>query len=229
MSSTCKLKKTSAIRSAVTPSSFCCRDWGLAFAHSRVLRLRSFAKEGRGGVFGVPLLLSGAFWVFSISLRLCLVPSASEYDPSSGTRLRSDELLEWPKAFCSRKATSLAGEMRFLGTASSSMVFPRARDDGGALSVKLRREIEVKLRSRRFYWEVQRGLSARRHARGVLHVGAAMVCRGDWVRRELVARVGRRAWRPFIPTAQWRWVECKRGESGDRNSYSVSGQAVSRQ
>jgi len=167
-----------------------------------VLRLRSFAKEGRGGVFGTPLLLLGAFSVFSVFSRAFLVPSDSEQDASSGTRRKSDELLEWPRAFCSRKATSFAGEMRLLGTASSSMVFPRGREDGGAFSVKLRKDIDVKLRSRRFYWEVQRGLCARGHGRCALHVGAAMACRGDcW----LVAQAGWRAWRPFIPTARWCW------------------------
>ena len=79
------------------------------------------------------------------------MPSDSEYDASSGTRRRSDELLEWPRAFCSRKATSFAGETRLLGRASSSMVFPREREDGDALSVRLRRETDIKLRSRRFY------------------------------------------------------------------------------
>lgn len=48
-----------------------------------------------------------------------------------------------------------------LGTASSSMVFPREREDGGAFRVRLRRDIEAKLRSRRFYWEVQRGFRKR--------------------------------------------------------------------
>lgn len=170
-----------------------------------MLRLRNFAYGGRGGVFGAPFLLSGAFWVLLVLSRSSLLPSDSEYDASSGTRRRSDELLEWPRAFCSRKATSFAGETRLLGTASSSMVFPREREVGGAFSVRLRRDIEVKLRSRRFYCEVQRGLCTRGHGRCVLHVGAAMAYRGDWAGRWLAARVGRRAWRPFIPTAGWCW------------------------
>ena len=135
-----------------------------------MLRLRSFAKEGRGGVFGTPLLLLGAFSVFSVFSRAFLVPSDSEQDASSGTRRKSDELLEWPRAFCSRKATSFAGEMRLLGTASSSMVFPRGREDGGAFSVKLRKDIDVKLRSRRFYCEVQRGHYAREHGRWMCYM-----------------------------------------------------------
>lgn len=85
------------------------------------------------------------------------------------------------------------------------MVFPREREDGGAFSVRLRREIEVKLRSRRFYCEVQRGLCTGGHERYVLHVEAAMAYRGDWARRWPAVRVGRRAWRPFIPTGGWYW------------------------
>ena len=133
-----------------------------------MLRLRNFAKDGRGGVFGAPFLLSVAFGVFSALSRSSLLVSDS--DASSGTRRRSDELLEWPKDFCSRKATSFAGETRLLGTASSSMVFPREREDGGAFSVRLRKDIEVKLRSRRFYCEVQRGHYAREHGRWMCYM-----------------------------------------------------------
>ena len=85
------------------------------------------------------------------------------------------------------------------------MVFPRERDDGGAFRVRLRRDIEVKLRSRRFYCEVQRGLCAGGRERDVLHEGAAMAYRADWARGWPAALVGRRAWRPFIPTAEWWW------------------------
>lgn len=42
--------------------------------------------------------------------------------------------------------------------------------------------------------------SAREGTRGVLHMGAAMAYRGDREHRWLA---GRRAWRPFIPTAKW--------------------------
>ena len=102
------------------------------------------------------------------------------------------------------------------------MVFPREREDGGAFRVRLRKEIEVKLRSRRFYCEVQRGLCTGGHKRCVLHVVAAMVYRGDWAHRWPVARVGRRAWRPFIPTAQWSWLVHERGERGSYTSNRQS-------
>jgi hypothetical protein len=124
-----------------------------------VLLLRNLAKAGRGGVFGAPLLLSWAFGAFSVFFCPSFAHSVSEYDPSSGTRRRSDELLEWPRAFCSRKATSFAGDTRLFGTPTSSIVFPRGRDDEDGLKVRLRKDIEVKLRSRRFYWDVQRGLA----------------------------------------------------------------------
>lgn len=35
------------------------------------------------------------------------------------------------------------------------MVLPRWRDEGEALRERFRRETEMRLRSRRFYWEVQ--------------------------------------------------------------------------
>jgi hypothetical protein len=54
--------------------------------------------------------------------------------------------------------------------ASSSMVFPREREVGGAFSVRLRKDIEVRLRSRRFYCEVQRGLCTRGHERCVCYM-----------------------------------------------------------
>lgn len=92
-----------------------------------------------------------------------------------------------------------------LGRASSSMVFPRGREDGDALKVRLRKDIEVRLRSRRFYWRFSVG-SAHEGTRGVLHMGAAMAYRGDWERRWLAALAGRRAWRPFIPSTRGRWL-----------------------
>lgn len=61
--------------------------------------------------------------------------------------------------------------------------------------------------------------SARDSTREVcmLHMGAAMGGRGDWEGRWPVARAGRAAWRPFIPTAGGCWVVYKR-------SYVGSGQ-----
>lgn len=83
--------------------------------------------------------------------------STSEYEPSSGTRLKSEELLECPSVFFSRSATSFAGDTRVFGTASSSMVCPRRREEVEVCRDKLRSEIEMTLRSRRFCHGVQRG------------------------------------------------------------------------
>lgn len=91
-----------------------------------------------------------------LSAFACLT---SDCDSSSGTRLKSEELLEWPSVFFSRRATSFAGDTRVLGIASSSMVLPRGRDEGETFKERLRKEIECKLRRRRFYCEVQRRVS----------------------------------------------------------------------
>ena len=150
------------------------------------------------------------------------MPSDSEYDASSGTRRRSDELLEWPRAFCSRKATSFAGETRLLGRASSSMVFPREREDGGAFSVRFRRDIEVKLRSRRFYCEVQRGLCAEGHARCVTcgsshglsrRLGTPLACCTGWAE-------GLEAIHPYSRVVLVWYVRGERGSYVGRNKQT---------
>lgn len=149
--STCTERKTSAILSAVTFSSFSCRRCGVALAHSSVLRLRIFFMLGRCGVRGTPFVLP------LLRVGLPLVgpgSSASSMIASSATLLRSLELLECPNAFCSRKATSFAGDTSVLGNASSSIVLPRCRAGMGDVRERLRREMETRLRSLRFFVEL---------------------------------------------------------------------------
>jgi hypothetical protein len=154
--STCRLKNTSAIRSAVTPSSFSCRRCGLALIHSSVLLRRILVMEGRGGVLGAPFSLPLPF----VGLPLMRTGASTSLSLStllecSGTLRKSEELREWPSVFFSRSATSFAGDIRVCGSASSSIVFPRCLVGEVGESERLRREMEVKLRSLRFYGFIQ--------------------------------------------------------------------------
>ena len=89
------------------------------------------------------------------------------------------------------------------------MVLPRWRDEGEALKERFRRETETRLRSRRFYWEVQYGPLMGERCGCALHMGAAKVCPDEQEDRWRVARAGRKAWRPFIPTIRVWWRCCR--------------------
>jgi hypothetical protein len=112
----------SAMHPAVIASNFFWRDSGLAFAHSMVtLRRRPFPNLGREDFVGVvgssrlPLL-----WRDALSVVL-----------------RSLDDLECASALLSLSARALVGDLRVLGIASSSMVFPRDLK-GVVVSVRLR-------------------------------------------------------------------------------------------
>lgn len=143
MPATCRLKKTSAIRSPVTFSSFSCLPCGVAWAHSRVLLLR-IRKLGRGGV------RSSLFNCFP--LPLAGLPFACDsFAPSvAAALLKSVELRECSNVLFSRNAIILAGDLRVCGTASSSMVLVRRRVWEDCSRETLRMEIETKFRSLRF-------------------------------------------------------------------------------
>lgn len=125
-------------------------------AHSIVLRLLSLLNPGRrGDVFVVCVALwVRCFFCFATGLPLASTPLMAVLSDSarasSATALRSVELLETPRLFCSRRDTILAGDLRVCGSASSSMVLPRDRFGEVGVRSRLRSDMETRLRSLRF-------------------------------------------------------------------------------
>jgi hypothetical protein len=126
------VKKVSAMRSAAMSSSLFWRVIGLALVHSIVVLLRSpFPNIGLvdfGGVAGS---------------RMLSMPC-----PLDDVRSLDDR--EWASPLLSRIASALVGDFSVLGTASSSIVFPRDLE-GVAASVRLRMVMPWRCRSLRFY------------------------------------------------------------------------------
>lgn len=156
-SCTCKLKKTSTIRPLVTSSRRSCLRWGVALAHSSVLRLLSVLKGGRVGAvvadlctFSFALLLLATGLPETESTRLLASSSsAARAFSSSRTARKSVELRECPMAFCSLRASNLAGDLRVCGRASSSKTWPFFRAGDAGAREMLRREMAIRLRSLR--------------------------------------------------------------------------------
>lgn len=117
------------MRPAATSSSLFCLALGLAPVQCRVLLLRNLPSPG----------------LSTFSLLICDFLSASPF----GGDLRSVEERECWSVRASLWASSLAGDLRVYGRSSSSIVFPRARLDGGVI-VRLRTEMLCRCRSLRF-------------------------------------------------------------------------------
>ena len=132
-SSMCSEKNVSAIQPAVMSSSLFWRVNGLALVHSSVDRRRMplVGLTGRVGVAGLRRL-----------------PWSKR--SSSWTLLRSLDDRDWVSDLLSRSVNVLVGDLSALGSASSSIVFPRDLV-GASVNVRLRMVMPCRCLSLRFY------------------------------------------------------------------------------
>ena len=166
--------------------------------HSNVLlRLVRTARGLKGARVDPSVRFCGfnGFWsVFAADSR------SSSSIAFSFTVTKCVELLECASPLDSRNEALLEGDLCVVGSASSSIAYPRRLVGNAAASDTFRRDIEIKFRSLRFYRASNKSMNF------------AKTCTSCRISPSLVARVGhdgrkcphlcvvQLAWMPFIPT-----------------------------